>query len=126
MATVLDRQTRLSQLDMGFGNHATAGWPSSQESRGLSRREPAETACGADQGPCETASGVGRLASCFYATSFPAKTAKSTAIGASWENCLVSGGRTVRRHVLYWPIHCYSSRWRNRCQGILSASFDYG
>ena len=44
-------------------------------------REPAETGCGADPAPCETASGFGRLASCFYATSFAAKTARSTAIG---------------------------------------------
>jgi hypothetical protein len=50
----------------------------------VSRHEPAETACGADQGLCETPGGFGRLASCFYATSFAARTAKSTAIGASW------------------------------------------
>ena len=53
------------------------------ETRGVSQARPAETGCGADQAPCETASGFGRLASCFCATSFAAKTARSTAIGAS-------------------------------------------
>jgi hypothetical protein len=36
---------------------------------GTVRPKPAETACGADRAPCETASGFGRLASCFCATS---------------------------------------------------------
>src|SRR3954454_2028688 len=74
---------RLSQLDLDFGNFATARCRLGQEECALSQRVSAETGCGADQAPCETASGFGRLASCFYATSFAARTARSTATGAS-------------------------------------------
>ena len=49
----------------------------------MSRRDPAETGCGADQALCETAGLFGRLAPCFCATSFAARMARSTAIGAS-------------------------------------------
>src|SRR3954447_21121077 len=74
---------RLSQLDLDFGNFATARCRLGQEECALSQRVSAETGCGADQAPCETASGFGRLASCFYATSSAARTAGSTATGAS-------------------------------------------
>src|SRR3954467_6652269 len=74
---------RLSQLDLDFGNFATARCRLGQEECALSQRVSAETGCGADQAPCETASGFGRLASCFYATSFAARTARSPATGAS-------------------------------------------
>jgi hypothetical protein len=75
---------RLSQLDPDLWIFAPPWCRKSSEYRGASGCEPTETGCGADQPPCETASGFGRLASCFCATSFAAKTARSTAIGASW------------------------------------------
>src|SRR4051794_35570632 len=62
---------RLSQLDLDFGNFATARCRLGQEECALSQRVSAETGCGADQAPCETASGFGRLASCFYAQASP-------------------------------------------------------
>jgi hypothetical protein len=45
--------------------------------------ENGETACGADQVSCETAAGFGSLRSCFCATRFAGRTARSTATGAS-------------------------------------------
>src|SRR4051812_31219677 len=74
--------SRLSQLELSFGNFAAAGCRLGQEQCAISRRALAKSGCGADQAPYETASGFGRLGSCFYATSFAATTARSTAIGA--------------------------------------------
>src|SRR5271155_4366286 len=60
----------------------------------IRRRERSKAGCGADQPPCETASGFERLALCFCATSFAARTARSTVIGALWRTAgSLAGGR---------------------------------
>jgi hypothetical protein len=64
---------RLSQLDPDLRNFAPWGCRQSQERCGVRQRDAAETGCGADPAPCELASGFGRLAPCFYATSFKSR-----------------------------------------------------